>query len=207
MERKEVLKQYPKEVELREGQLVTLRLMTPGDETTMLEFFRKLPENDRLFLREDVTDPEVIHEWAKNLDYNQVIPILAIKNDEIIGDASLHMESHGWSTHVGEIRLAVSREYRGKGLGFLLTKEIFFLALSLKLEKVMAQMMENQVGIIKILKTIGFKEEAILKDHVKDLHGDKHNLLIMSNDVRAIWKKMEDFIRDSLSDRSGWYQL
>jgi RimJ/RimL family protein N-acetyltransferase len=206
MDRKEVLKSYPKEVELRNGETVTFRLMTPSDEVALLEFFKKLPEKDRLFLREDVTDPEVLHLWAKNLDYSSIIPIIAVKDNMIIGDASLHMETHGWSTHVGEIRLAVSRSYRHKGLGFKLTRDLFHLALSLKLEKVVAQMMENQVAVIQILKSIGFKKEAVLKDHVKDLNGKKHDLLIMTNDVKTIWKKMEDFYRDSLSDRSGWYR-
>lgn len=207
MERKELLKAFPKEVILRDGSNLTLRLMTIGDEVALLDFFRKLPEKDRLFLKDDVTDPEVISRWAKNLDYNKVIPIVAVKDGEIVGDASLHMDQCGWSRHVGEIRLAVSREHRRQGLGFLLTKEIFFLALALRLEKVVAEMMENQVAVIQILKAIGFEKEAVLKNHVKDQHGDSHDLLIMSNDTKSIWKKMEDLIRDSISDRSGYYRI
>lgn len=207
MEGKEALKLYPKEVTLLNGETVTLRLMTPGDEVALLEFFQRLPEKDRLFLREDVTDPEVLHKWCRDLDYNRTIPILAVKDGRIVADASLHLEVWGWSQHVGEIRLAVSRDFRRKGLGFLLTKELFYLALSLKLEKVVGQTMENQVAVIQILKSIGFKKEAVLKDHVKDLKGNKHDLLIMSNSVKSIWKKMEDLIRDSMGDQSGFYKI
>jgi len=166
-----------------------------------------MPENDRLFLKEDVTDPETIHRWAKNPDYNCVIPILAIKDDRIIGDASLYMETYGWTQHVGRVCLAVSKDYRRQGLGFRLAKEIFSLALALNLEKVVGEVMENQVAVIQILKSLGFKKEAVLKNHVKDLLGNKHDLFIMSNDVKSVWKKMEDMIRDSLSDRSGWYRF
>lgn len=207
MEKNDVLKIYPKEVALRDGQKITLRLMTPADEVALLEFFRSLPEKDRLFLKEDVTDPHVIHRWAKNIDYNRVIPLIALCNDRIVADAPLLMATHGWSQHVGEFRLVVSPDYRGLGLGFLLSKELFHLALSLKIEKVMAQTVEDHVAVIQILKAIGFEREAVLKDHVKDLHGNTHNLLIMSNDVKSIWKKMEDLIHDTYSDHSGYYRI
>jgi L-amino acid N-acyltransferase YncA len=207
MEKKEILKTYPKTVKLNDGVEVVLRPMTPADESSLLEFYRAMPESDRLFLKEDVTDPEVIHRWAKHLDYNRVIPVLALKDDTIIADATLLMQTHGWSCHVGEIKLAVSQDYRRKGLGFLLIKELYSLAMALNLEKVMGEVMGTQTYILKMLKTLGFKQEAILEEHVKDLHGKKHDLIIMTNDIKSLWKKMEDMIRDSLSDHSGWYRF
>lgn len=207
MEDKKILKTYPKAVKLNNGEEVTLRLMTPADETSLLVFYQSMPESDRLFLKEDVTDPEVIHRWAKHLDYNRVVPVLAIKEDKIIADSTLLMQTHGWSRHVAEIRLAVSHDYRRKGLGFILIKELFSLAMALSMEKVIGEVMETQTYIIKMLKTLGFKQETVLKDHVRDLHGKKHDLIIMTNDIKSIWKKMDDMIRDSLSDRSGWYRF
>ena len=203
METKDVLKLYPKEVTLRGGQKVTIRLMTAADEGALLEFFRSLPEKDRLFLKEDMTDPQVIHRWAKNLDYNRAIPLLALSGERIVADAPLLMHAHGWSRHVGEFRLVVSSDFRRLGLGFILSKELFFLALSLKLEKLMAETVEEHVAIVQILKSIGFETEAVLKDHVKDIHGHPHNLLIMTHDVKSVWKRMEDMIRDSFADLSG----
>ncbi len=199
------LKNYPKKVALRSGQEVTLRLMTPQDESALLEFFRSLPEEDRMFLKEDVTDPSVIHRWAQTLDYERVIPILAIIGERVIADATLHRQSFGWSQHVGEIRVVTSKEFRRQGLGILLAKEIFFLALSLKVEKVVAEMMDTQSAAIQVFKAIGFEKEAVLKNHVKDLQGKRHNLLIMSQDVKTLWKKMEDLIRQSFADLSGDY--
>ncbi|MGA1872519.1 MAG: hypothetical protein ACMUHY_02510, partial [Thermoplasmatota archaeon] len=43
-----------------------------------------------------------------------------------IGDATLHRAKFGWFRHVGEIRLVTHPDYRRKGLGLLLAKEIFF---------------------------------------------------------------------------------
>ncbi|MBN1902406.1 GNAT family N-acetyltransferase, partial [Candidatus Sumerlaeota bacterium] len=177
MEKKEILKTFPKIVKLNDGEDIILRLMTPADESDLLQFYHGMPENDRLFLKEDVTDPQVIHRWAKHLDYNRVIPVIAVKDYKIIADSTLLMQTHGWSRHVGEIRLAVSQDYRRKGLGFNMIKELFSLAMALKLEKVMGEIMGSQTYIIMMLKSLGFKQEAVLQDHVKDLHGDKHDLV------------------------------
>jgi len=194
---------YPKHAKLRDGREITLRPMVREDEEALLDFFRRLPPEDRLFLKDDVTDPNVIKAWAENLDYEKVIPILALFEDRIIGDATLHRTRHGWSTHVGEIRLVTDPEFRRQRLGRILAREIFFLALVLKLDKVVAEMMEDQEGAIRVFTALGFEKEAVLKNHVRDLEGKYHNLIIMSQDVIGFWRRIEDHIADAMSDYSG----
>ena len=72
------------------------------------------------------------------------------------------------------------------------------------LDKLVAFMMDNQIGAYKAFKRVGFKKEAELKDHVIDLNGKKHNLIIMTNNVRKLMKKMNDVIQShefSMEDR------
>jgi hypothetical protein len=59
--------------------------MVKEDEQKLLKFFLGLPEEDRLFLKNDVTDPKVIESWAQKLNYEHVIPILAELDNRIIG--------------------------------------------------------------------------------------------------------------------------
>jgi RimJ/RimL family protein N-acetyltransferase len=194
---------YPKRATLRDGTVVTFRPMVREDEQKLYEFFQRLRPQDRLFLKDDVTDPKVIHSWAENLDYNRVIPILAELEDRIIGDATLHRTRHGWATHVSEIRLVTDPQFRKQRLGRILAREIFFLALVLKLDKVVAQMMEDQEGAIRVFAAMGFELEATLKDHVRDLQGKRHNLIIMTQDVIGFWRRIEDRIADAMTDQSG----
>jgi len=198
-----MLEDYPKRAILRGGQEVILRPMVREDEQKLLEFFQRLPPEDRLFLKDDVTNPNVIHTWAENLDYNRVIPILAERENRVVGDATLHRTRYGWSTHVGEIRLATDPEFRRERLGRILAREIFFLALVLKLDKVVAEMMEDQHGAVRVFTALGFEQEAILKKHVRDLEGNYHNLMIMGQDVIGFWRRIEDRIADAMADRSG----
>ncbi|NOY77043.1 MAG: GNAT family N-acetyltransferase [Calditrichaeota bacterium] len=197
-----MFKDYPKTKKLRDGTPVTLRPMKKSDEKALYDFFIGLRPEDRLFLKDDVTDPKVIHEWAQHIDYEKIIPILAFIDDKVVGDATLHRASHGWSQHVGEIRMVTSPEYRRKGLGLILAKEIFLLAQFLGIEKVEAEMMDSQEGAIRVFETIGFQKEAQLKDHVKDLRGRKHDLIIMTQDISKLWEYMDKMLMDA-EDHGG----
>ena len=189
--------EYPKTYHLKDGTVVDLRLMTKDDFQALHDFFAALPEEDRMFLKEDVTEPSVIQTWIRRLDYDSVIPILAFVGSKLVGDATLHMQSHGWMRHVGEIRIVVAPEYQKKGIGTVLARELFYNAVRRGLGKIEAVAMEDQIGAIKSLERLGFKQEGLLKDYVLDMKGRKHNLIILTHNTDELWKRMEDMIIDS----------
>lgn len=197
-----LLSEYPKNFTLKDNLKVTLRQMVKEDETGLLEFFRKLPETDRMYLRDDVSKPETIKKWVENLNYERVFPVLAFCGDEIIGDATLHRERFGWKQHIGEIRVVVSPNYRKKGVGAILAREIYYIALKLGLKKLMAEMMAEQHNAIKVFEKLGFIAEAVLSEHVIDSKGKTHNLVIMTNDIDALWQRIQDYERYNLPDYS-----
>ncbi len=179
---------------LKDGSKITIRPMLKSDGNKLYDFFIHIPEEDREFLRHDVSDKKLIDKWCKELDYDKVLPLLALdKDDKIIGDASLHSESYGWTRHVGEIRIVVSRLYRGKGLGFALSREIFLVALEKKLSKLIAEMAAEQKGAINVFEKLGFVKEAQLKNHIINHKGFTHDLVIMTNDVKEAVKLMEQY--------------
>ena len=71
---------YPKTVSLEDKTPVTLRPLLKTDEAALLEYFGSLPPEDRLCLKEDVTDPKVIKNWIYELDYDNVLPLIAWHN-------------------------------------------------------------------------------------------------------------------------------
>jgi RimJ/RimL family protein N-acetyltransferase len=187
---------YPIAVTLRDGTQVTLRVMEPKDGPGVLDFFRALPEEDRLFLRDDVTRPEWLDRFVRQIDYNRMVPLVAEDKDRIVGNAALYRSLHGWSAHVGEIRVAVARAFQGKGLGTMLARELVRIAVDAGVEKMVASVVDNQVGAKRAFEKLGFRPEAVLKGHVKDIHGSKRDLVILANDVSHIWESMESLLRD-----------
>lgn len=41
----------------------------------------------------------------------------------------------------------------------------------------------GQKGAIAVFESLGFRPEALLRDHVKDREGKKHDLLVFSHEV------------------------
>lgn len=200
-----MLNKYPKKLVLKDDTRIIIRPIESSDKDILYEFFNNLPDNDKLSLRNNISNSRFLDQWIDNLDRGRIYTIVAIEENKIVGECSLHLDKYGWFRHVGEIRLVISKDYRRKGLGLHLAKEIFDTAISLKLEKVISFIMSDQDNAEKIFNKIGFVKEAELKGHIKDLNDRRHNLLIMAQDVQELWKRMEDLIHDSYDDLSGTY--
>jgi len=188
-----ILEEYPKTVSLKDGSSVIFRPMVREDEGSLLEFFSSLSTADRLYLRDDVTNPEIIRSWAENVDYEKTLPILALSEERVVGNATLHRQPFGWMKHVGTIRIVIAQDFREKGLARALAAEIFQNALAAKLDKIVAEMLTDQHNARKVFSRLGFRDEAVLKDHVLDADNVKHDLLIMTNDVNTLWQKWVEF--------------
>jgi len=190
------MRKYPIKACLKNNTEVTIHPFEKADKENLLKFFRDLSEDDRLFLKEDVTKEEIIQRWIEELDYEKVFPLIAETKGKIIGNASIHFNKIGWSKHLAELRCVVARDFQKMGLGTLLMRELVLYAQEKGIEKIVAQMMDTQTGAQKAFQRIGFKKEAELTGFVSDLTGKKHNLIIMVNDVSELWKKMEDLLMD-----------
>lgn len=197
-----MLKDYPKEVTMKSGEKLILRPMVKEDEKNLLEFFRRLPEEDRVFLRDDVSDAKVIKAWAENVDYEHVIPILAEFEGRIVGDATLHRKTTEEPQKIGEIRIVIDKDFRRRGLGAVLAKELYYLALNLKFGKLVAEVFEEQKGVLKMCEVLGFRHERILITRAVDLEGRKRNLVVMIEDVDVLWDAIDDLIRKDVAHYS-----
>jgi RimJ/RimL family protein N-acetyltransferase len=160
-----------------------MRFMRAGDEAAVLAFARELPPHDLLFLPRDITHPKVLEAWMHELERGAMTSLLAFDGDRVVGCATLVRDPLSWSAHVGELRVVVAREARGKGLGRALTAKAGNLAVEGGIEKLVAHMTADQTGAITVFETMGYRAEALLRDHVKDAAGTKHDLVILSLDV------------------------
>ncbi len=188
-----ILEEYPKTVYLKDESSVILRPMIMEDEVALFDFLTSLSRADRLYLRDDVTNPDVIRSWATNIDYDKVLPILALSGDRIVANATLHRNPFGWMKHVGTIRMVVAQDFREKGLARTMAAEVFQNALAAKLDKLVAEMLTDQHDARRVFSRLGFRDEAVLKDHVLDADDMKHDLLIMTNDVNTLWQNWVEF--------------
>jgi len=183
-----MLEGYPKTVVIRDGTRVTLRPMVKEDKEELKEFFARVPEEDRWYLKEDVADPKVIEFWVRDLNYDRVLPIVAEVEGKIVADATLHRRNFGGSKHVGKMRVVVAREYREKGLGTWMAMDIISNALECGVDKLVCELVPDaQQAAFEGLRRVGFVEEAVLRDYVKDPQGGSHDLVMMVKTFYEDW--------------------
>jgi L-amino acid N-acyltransferase YncA len=185
---------YPRTFRIGETEL-TLRLMTPDDADAILEFGRALPEEDLLFLRSDISQPEGVAYWVANLENGTTTTVLALDGERVAGYASVHRSGAPWTRRVGEIRVNVAPAARAKGLGRQLVNEIFDVARALGLKKLSAQMTVEQARAREIFRDLGFRAEAVLADWVEDRNGRPRDLLVMTYDLEGLTDQVDEPLR------------
>jgi L-amino acid N-acyltransferase YncA len=158
---------------------VEVRAVTAADVTELRAFFQLVPEGDRTYFREDVLAPGVIERWLVDPDQTRLI---AIVDGAIAGHGAV-IRGIGWSRHVGELRLVVGPDHRGRGVGRLLAQRAVVEAVELGVTKLVVEVAAEQEPTVAMFTKLGFEAEGLLRDHICDRAGATHDLIVLSHFV------------------------
>ena len=183
---------YPRHVKTDAGD-IEIRLMSRADEAAVLAFAQALPTHDLLFLPRNISQPKVLSAWISEIERGAITSILAVKGGRVVGCGTLVRDPHSWSPHVGEIRMVVASEVRGQGVGRALSQETFALALGAGLEKLTVQMTVDQTAAIALFEGLGFRAEALLRDHVRDVDGKTHDIVVLGHNIAQVQAQLEAY--------------
>jgi L-amino acid N-acyltransferase YncA len=181
-------------VKLKDDTEVLIREMSRQDAEASLTFFRSLFEEDRAYLRRDVTKPEAVEQRIREMESGAAQRLLAMVGDEIVADGSLELSGEQWKRHVGELRLIIAPAYRRRGLGIRMARELYSLAASARVEEILVRMMRPQKAARAIFRKLGFHREVVLPDYVRDQSGTTQDMILMRCDLEALWREIEDFV-------------
>lgn len=174
-----LIKNFPKQVNLEDGTAITLRPLLKDDEQNFLAYFRSLAPEERVVLREEVTDRKVIENWMETLDYDLVLPLIALHGTRIIGAASLQFNLSAWTQHQGEVRLSTDPQFRAKGLGTMLIQTLEDIAAELGLEQLTAEIPPELDKAFYLMEKLGFEKTAVLKGFAMDTEGRESDIVLM----------------------------
>ena len=155
-----------------------IRPIEAGDSPALSDFFERIPESDRTFLKEDVGDPRVLADWVQP-DTGRTI---AVDDGQVVGALAV-VPLVGWSSHVGEVRLVVDPDHRGRGIGRRLAHQAVLDAVDMGLGKLVVEVISDQEPLIAMFRGLGFEPEALLTDHVCDRSGQMRDLIVLANSV------------------------
>ena len=157
-----------------------IRPLEARDEAAVDRFLDRIPDGDRTFFKEDVSDPAVRTAWFRP----ETARLLAVDGDDVVGYVAV-VPLTSWSSHVGELRVIVDPEHRGRGIGQALTRRAMLEALNLGLTKMVIEVRADHESRIEMFRALGFVPEALLADHVRDHAGDLHDLMVLAHSVEA----------------------
>lgn len=188
-----MLEGYPKEIMCKDGTPIVLRPLVREDEQKFREFFSRIPEHERWFLRDDVADPEILHQWITDLDYDRVLPMVAVlpHDGTIVANVRIHRRPAECLRHIAHLRILVDPAYRHRRLGTWMLLDAIKLAMNVGIDKLVAEFIAGvEEPARQAAEKLDFFKEGELRDYVKDPGGGYRNLIIM---VKALNRDWGDF--------------
>lgn len=169
---------YRRLVKTNDGQSVLLRPLVEADQENLVALFQTATEEDRRFLKHDISDEELVRSWAEEIEYDDVLPLVAEADGRIVGEATLHFGKRS-TRHVGEVRIFLEPAVRGRGLGTIILQEIIALARQADLQYLLAEVVLDQTDVIKAFQNLGFKMEATIRDYFMTDDDRTHNVVLL----------------------------
>ena len=177
-----------------------IRPLAAEDRDPLITFVGALPEEDLLFLERDITEPAEVDAWIQDTLDGRVVTLVAWKEGVIAGYATFDRGNVPWMRQIAELRVMVAQSARGMGIGRLLAESAFEMVLDAGAAKVIARMTPEQTDALRLFQSLGFVEEAVLRDHALDANGLAHDLVVLSFHTRTHRAECCEFCRIPVLD-------
>ena len=153
-------------------------------------------KSDAKYLIKWLTDPEIlkwfpmcnkfeiedsVRIWMSYMSYRAVLT--SVYDGKVCGNALIYLNSLKKISHTALFAIIVDKEYRGKGIGSSLLKELFKLAKErFKLEMLHLEVYTSNPAI-KLYERLGFQEYGVHKKFLKDLDGTYFDKILMQKNL------------------------
>lgn len=180
----DLLDKYPLETKLRDGTPVLVRPVNRRDDVRLQKFFLAVPEEERLFIKQPITDQTLFRQWCRQPDFERNLPLLMLHKNKVIGEATLHQRSGGWKRHIGLITLLTHPDYRGRDVSKVLVTELIDIARHCGLRRLEAELNGERKIALAVLAQLGFNKLMNVPDYVMDMKAVTHDYVLMGRSLK-----------------------
>ena len=169
---------------------ISVRPLADGDDAAIARFLAQVPDGERRFLKENARRAWLrpsrtsVHDQAAR----RVVAVDVAGN--IVGMAGA-FPGEGWSSHVAELRVLVSSNRRGHGVGRALARAALLEALELGCSHAYVELVAEQEALVAMFQDMGFEPEALLADFVRDGTGEFHDLMLLTHRASEQWSRSQ----------------
>ncbi|RQW64476.1 bifunctional acetate--CoA ligase family protein/GNAT family N-acetyltransferase [Vibrio viridaestus] len=167
------IKPYPtelvKQLQLKNGDSVTIRPILPEDEPVHADFIAHVSKED-LYKRFFSEVGEFNHEALANLtqiDFDREMAFVALRSDHIIGVSRALISPDNSNA---EFAILIRTDLKGLGLGALLMEQIIDYCKRKKTEKMSGITMPTNQGMISLAKKFGFNVAVDFEEGVAEMY-------------------------------------
>ena len=179
------LDKYPWEAKLSDGTVVVVRPLNRQDDVRLQKFFLSVPDEERLFVKQPITDQTLFRQWCRQPDFERNLPLLMLHGKKIIGEATLHQRGGGWKRHIGLITLLTHPEYRGRDVSKILVRDLIEIARYCGLRRLEAEVNGERKIALKVLAQLGFNKLMHLPDYVLDMKAVPHDYVLLGRNLKV----------------------
>jgi GNAT superfamily N-acetyltransferase len=172
-----------------------IRYRTTEDYKNVLDLYQNIPDEELDYFITDMKNPDVLAQWLKPNELIETIALVAVTNDQIIGEAILVRQKASRTSHVGTLRFFIQPEWRKHGIGTVLVSSLLTESMKIGIEKLSIYIPEIADKKFKsILQKTGFSKEAVLKDHFRTRSGAKQDVIVYGRDLDELWNRISDWV-------------
>ena len=177
------LDRYPLRLCLQSGLEVNIRPLESQDQEIFQQFMLAVPETDRLFIKDRLSDKSLFRRWCSEIDYESNLPLFAFHGENLAAAGTLHQRHGGWRRNIGSVSVLAHPSYRGKGLVNLLISELIDISRHDGLSKLEAEFIGEREDGIRVFLSAGFDELVRLRHYVQDMEAAYHDYVLMGMDL------------------------
>jgi GNAT superfamily N-acetyltransferase len=159
-----------------------IRLLQVGDRGAVQAFRHRIPSGELAFLDRFLLSDVAVAGWTQRSPARR---FGAFDGEQMVGVMSV-TPGAGWMSRVGELRVLIEPEARGRGLLSHLVERGVIEAEDMALAKLTIEVSAELRPVADMfVERFGFVQEGLLRDHVDDAAGNRHDLLILSRFLPA----------------------
>ena len=163
---------------IRDGPRVLFRPLLPGDKKQLADLFARVSAEDQEYFRSGISSPDAISEWCDTLDYMEVLPLVALVNERIVGLATLYSGKH-YTRHIAWIHIYLDKEFRRRGVGTAMINAAIDVARMMGLQQVIAEVVVTLPKVIRAFQEHGFEFDFQHRDYFITKEGETYDMAIL----------------------------
>lgn len=161
---------------LKDGREVTVRSLTLEDKERLVEMFASMSDEALKWGLPPYTR-ETVERWMSRMQ--NLIPLVAERNNRIVGYASISELTHSRRKGVGDIVIYLHQDFHNTGLGTAMLTRLIELAKKKGMHRLGLHVIADNKIAVHLYEKLGFKVEGVMKESYLGADGKYHDEMVM----------------------------